>query len=189
MDYYVLINRSIGAEVHRFTEQEFFKAKKELNPETIQYVSSDLNSVPFKLFDTIVWKTLYNPVSKRFHKILVSKDIQNPQNMEKEAAEKIRELTIWNDEKIRMMKEERDLNNAREILKHSENTNNEEFAKITDEMNTLIPMNMNEADALVLWVKSGFKRPAGNRITQIKNSFDMNWWQFTDFIKENIKIN
>ena len=38
------------------------------------YFGYDINSDPFNLFDKIEWKNMYNPVTKRFQKIFITKD-------------------------------------------------------------------------------------------------------------------
>ena len=86
------------------------------------------------------------------------------------------------------MYEERDLKKARRKLKHLEDGSIEEHNRLMKEMDELIPMDTSEADAIVLWVKSGLKMPAGKRIEEIKKTYDMSWKQFRDFISENIKL-
>ncbi len=184
MNMYVILSVAGSEELEMFSEEAWNTAKERITPERIIYVTPDLNDERLSLFDSIVWGRIFNPILKQYQKIKIpfTKDIEQ---MNKEAENYLKTKLEKIQNQTEQMQEARARRIEKKKMENLANGNIENLIKSKAEMDEKIPMSMNEFDALALWKKLSFKQPAGHRIEQIKQSYEMSWNAFRHFVDEN----
>lgn len=94
---------------------------------------------------------------------------------ENEIKDKIEEMAKMRDIRIKKRREE-----------NLENGNYEHLNRMQEEMCRLIPMETEEMSALRMWQTLNFRRPAGDRIEQIRKEYGMSWKKFIHFVDKEL---
>ena len=186
MDVFVILDSvAKGTELERFDEKKWEETKTRINPARIIYVTGDITDEKLKDYRTIIWDRIYNPISRSYEKIMIlfSTNIEECRQLalteyerkENEIKDKIEEMAKMRDIRIKKRREE-----------NLENGNYEHLNRMQEEMSRLIPMDMDELDALRTWQTLSFRRPAGNRIEQIRKEYGMSWKKFEQFISNEL---
>lgn len=185
--YVILTSNAIPKELERFTEEKWAMVKARLNPIRIIHVSPDLNDPAFSEFKEIVWDRNFNPINKGYEKIKVP-FTRNFDEMEKAALLKIQEKKKNIAERYDQMLKEREIKKINRRQKQLESGNIKELNERQDFINSQIPLDTDEMDALSLWRELDFYMPAGKRIEQIKESYNMSWSRFVEFVKNRLLV-
>lgn len=183
--YVILETYDKGNELERFSEKKWNEVKDRLNPLRIIHISRDLNDDRFKDYEYIVWDRIFNPLLKIYEKIIVPFSTDFIENCKKAEAEKNRKLKII-EERVEQKKINRAIRINRKRERNMENGNYERLRQVQEEMSRLIPSDMDEMEAFATWKSLDYRRPAGNRIEQIRKEYNMPWNSFIRFIDTQI---
>ena len=186
MNVFVILDSvAKGTELERFDEIKWEETKARINPARIIYVTADISDEKIKEYRTIIWDRIYNPISRSYEKIMIlfSANIEECRQLalteyerkENEIKDKIEEMAKMRDIRIKKRREE-----------NLENGNYEHLNYLQNEMNKLIPMETEEMSALRMWQTLNFRRPAGDRIEQIRKEYGMSWNQFIHFVDKEL---
>ncbi len=180
-EFVILDSVARGTELERFDEEKWNETKPRINPARIIYVTGDITDEKLDEFRTIIWDRFYNPISRSYEKVVVlfNKDYES---MQKAAEEEVVRKENSVKDKIEEMAMMRDIRIKKRREENLENGNYEHLNYLQNEMNKLIPMETEELDALRIWQTLEFRRPAGDRIEQIRREYGMSWKQFIHFV-------
>lgn len=184
MDIYVILSVGDFEELEHFTQEKWEITKTRINPDRVLYVTPDINDERLNVFDSIVWERVFNQITKQYQKSTVpfTKDVNQ---MAEESNKNVMEILKKIEEKTVEMAEARARRIERKKEKNLLNGNYDNLNNAKAEMDELIPLSMNEFDALATWRKLDCRQPAGRRIEQIKLSYNMSWNAFAAFVRNN----
>lgn len=183
--YVILQNTKKEKYLNRMSFEIWEKVKLSLDPKSIIYVTKDIHDSEIQTFDTINYNSIFHPLEKKFHYIKIPFTPDNIEFMNIESEKKYNELKEKYDKEV-FEKEER--RKARIQKKHDENEKNGNYEKLLNaqiEADSLIPIEMNEMDAIYKWRELNYQMPAAHRIAQIKESYNMSWSEFKLYIQNN----
>ena len=183
--YVILETYDRGHEVERFTEEKWNVVKQRLNPLRIVYITSNLADEQLKVFDRIIWDRLFNPVTRIYEKITIPFTSNYVKNC-KAADSEIRRKLLMQKERAEQIRINRDIRIKRKKKENLLNGNYERLNQAQNEMNILIPMETDAIEAFSIWKTTGYKRPAGKRIEDIRRDFKLSWNDFINFIDINL---
>lgn len=183
--YVILETYDRGNELERFTEEKWNEVKERLNPLRIVYVTNNLDDEKLVTFDRIIWDRLFNPITRVYEKIIIPFTSDYETNCKNAETETNRKLKIM-EERIEQNKINRDIRIKRKKQENLENGNYERLNQVQEEMSKLIPSDMDEIEAFAVWKSLGYRRPAGKRIEELHNEYNMSWKNFIEFIDTQI---
>ncbi|EID83984.1 hypothetical protein MSI_25960 [Treponema sp. JC4] len=161
----------------RFSEEIWEEIRKTINPKSIVLVTANIEDLKQFNFEKITWTRFYNVHTKSNVRIKVTLTYDEIQ-MEEEAKDL---LSVIETESVNQWKEV--------IKKRDEKWEKEgipklmEHRNLVEEQNKLIPLDMEEMDAMLKWRELDFITPPPDRIRHIKQTYDMSWREFKEHIK------
>ena len=160
----------------RFSEENWEEIRKTINPKSIVLVTANIEELKQFNFEKITWTRFYNIHAKSNVRINVSLTYDETQ-MEEEAKDLLSKIEAETENQWKEVIKNRDEKWEKEgIPKLMEHRN------LVEEQNKLIPLDMEERDALLKWRELDYITPPPDRIKQIKQTYNMSWKEFKEHI-------
>lgn len=191
---YILVKSKNAITLERIEESTWELIQTYPNKDIKNYVTMDIEDEELQKYgiDTIIWERIWDPNYRFYRKVNVpftpydvSKIEENAEIERKKIYEKItkEKALIDNQKKLRAERI------AREKVSPERVAQKEEIGKQRKELDEIIPMDMDNLDALMKWKELGYPQPTAHKIEAIKNSYNMSWKEFTDYMKETLTLN
>ena len=178
--YAVLTDVKGNYELERFEESVWASQKERIKSDRIKYVTADINDTELDQFNfkEAVWGRVFNPQYRNFKKIKVS-FTRNLSEMDNDFNIKTQQIIDS------MNKDIQDIIKGKEERKYSEKNQKkyQEWQKSKEETKNLISKNLDEYSAITEWKKLGCIMPPPAKIKEIKETYNMSWRDFKDFIQ------
>lgn len=160
----------------RFLETEWEEIRKTINPQSIVLVTANIEELKQFNLKKITWTRFYNVHTRSNVRIKVALTY-NELQMEKEAEALLSKIETESESQWKEIIKRRDEKWEKEgIPKLMEHRN------LVEEQNKLIPLDMEERDAMLKWRELDFITPPPDRIKQIKQTYNMSWKEFKEHI-------
>ena len=161
----------------RFLETNWEEIRKTINPMSIVLVTANIEELKQFNLKKITWTRFYNVHTRSNVRIKVALTYDENQ-MEKEAEALLSKIENETEEQWKEIIKRRDEKWEKEgIPKLKEHRN------LVEEQNKLIPLDMEERDALLKWRELDFITPPPDRIKHIKQTYNMSWKEFREHIE------
>ena len=176
---YAVLKMSHNNQIYleRFSDEAWEHASPVLNEKKgkVIYVTKDIDDEELKAYKEIVWMRFYSPVSKANIKIIIPFTPDDIPFMEEKAEEIVKEKQQKIEKQLQDIKDYRiqKKENDPRILENAR-----QHAEQVSEQDELIPMDMDEFQAMIKWRESGFIMPPARRILELKKSYNKSWEQF-----------
>ena len=175
--------------LQRFTNEIWEKVEKNLSKELIIYVTDDILDEKLKDFENIYWDSYYDKIRQCNRKISIKFTPDDIITMN-ETSEKIKqteETKIENELKeiIERKFQKRIAKKQTEEYEKKYQENLAEHREKVEEMNKIIPLDMDDYEAMMKWKNMEFQFPPSEKIKAIKNSYnDISWKEFINIVKK-----